>query len=236
MRGMPTKPVVAVACIFFYALPAYGQGELVSTHAGGGPAVLLRNVHIGAVYSEINGFTARLEAALRPDENVAWKPLSMRLELHLDDGVRREVTMRCLDCSDHMYTYFESSPWEAAHVQSFVIRSVSGDYIAVREMPAYRGWVARDADCYLAEEAGSPADGCLEKTQGDLAATIEPNARGVPSGAAMVALTSGPGEPPESYLAGCGKSKELGVASSSRLMLWSALGETEVLLSRSWGL
>jgi hypothetical protein len=41
---------------------------------------------------------------------------------------------------------------------------------------------------------------------------------------------------PESRLAGCGKSKELGVASSSRLMLWSALGETEVLLSRSWGL
>lgn len=200
MRGMRTKPVVTVACILFCALTAHGQSELVTTHAGGGPAVVLRNVHIGAVYSEINGFTARLEAALRPDENAAWRQLSMRLELRLDDGVRREVTMRCSDCRDRMYAYFESSPWEAAHVQSFVIRSVSGDYIADREMPAYSGWVARDADCYLAEEAGRPADGCLEKTQGDLAATTEPNARGVPNGAAMVALTSGPGEPPESYV------------------------------------
>ncbi|HWF47736.1 MAG TPA: hypothetical protein VG168_12075 [Bryobacteraceae bacterium] len=197
----------AIALILFGwgALTAFAQTESLIAHTPSGPDVVLRDARIGATYTEINAFTARAQAVLPPGDNVVWTRLSLQLELLLEDGTSRELTMRCTACGGPIYSYFESSPWEATHVKAFAIRGVSGDYITQKDLPAYTGWVARDAACYAQAETqrqaieALQASGCVERTNGELAVTAESNSRGVPNGAALVALASAPGEPPETH-------------------------------------
>jgi hypothetical protein len=197
----------AIALTFFGwgALMAFAQTEPLIVHIPGGPDIVLRDARIGATYTEINAFTARAEAVLSPADNADWTRLSLRLELLLSDGTRRELTMQCSSCNGPMYTYFESSPWEAAHVKAFAVRAVSGDYIAEKEIPAYTGWIARDATCYTQAEAHPQSiealetSGCVARTSSELAVTAESASR-VPNGALLVGLTSGPGEPSETHV------------------------------------
>jgi hypothetical protein len=88
-------------CAFLLVLAALGtltapaQTELLTVHTAGGPDLVLRDVRIGAIYNEINGFTARAEAMLPPGDNPLWTHLSLRLQLLLADGRRRELAMEC---------------------------------------------------------------------------------------------------------------------------------------------
>jgi hypothetical protein len=187
------------------ALRVFAQTEPLIVHIPGGPDIVLRDARIGATYTEINAFTARAEAVLSPADNAVWTHLSFNLELLLEDGTRRELTMQCSACGGPIYSYFESSPWEATHVKAFAVRGVSGDYITEKQLPAYAGWVARDAACYAEAEAhrqtieALEASGCVERTNGELTVTAESTLR-VPSGAVLVALTNGPGEPAETHV------------------------------------
>lgn len=200
------KFALLFALVVLGPLGCRGQIEPLVVHISDTPDLVLRDVRIGATYEEINAYTARVDAALLPEENVAWVHLRLLIEMVLENGTRRRLAMQCSDCAGPLSTYFESSPWEAEHVKSFVVRAVSGDYLTEKERLAYGGWVARDAGCYaqaiadrnrLGALAGS---GCIEMTQTELAATVETNEAGVPNGAVMVALTSGPGEPSETHL------------------------------------
>ena len=199
------RRVLLLAALVLSARLAQAQPDLLTVHTAGGPNVVLRDVRIGAIYSEINGFTARAEAFLPPAENPVWMHLSLQMELLLEDGRRRELAMQCSSCGERIVAYFESSPWEAGHVKQFAVTIFSGDYIAEKELPAYTGWVARDAGCYSRAEAHRQplenlvAAGCVERTRSELAVAIESNGRDVPDGALLVALTSGPGEPAETH-------------------------------------
>lgn len=199
MQAVQTKAALA-ALLMWGALTACAQTGSLTAHTPGGPDLVLRDVRIGATYTEINAFTARAEAFLPPENNATWAHLSLRLDLLLDDGSRRELTMQCSACAGRLYTYFESSPWEATHVKGFAIGAVSGDYIAEKQLPAYAGRIARDAPCYRQMEAGSaPVPACVETTDRELAVTLESNQAAIPDGAVRVVLTSVPGDPPETH-------------------------------------
>lgn len=200
------KSAIVLIFVGWGASTAFAQREPLIVHTADGPDIVLRDARIGATYTEINAFTARAEAVLSPEDNADWTHLSLQLEMLLADGTRRELTMQCSPCNGLMYTYFESSPWEATHVKAFAVRAVSGDYITEKEMPAYSGWIARDASCYAQLEAhrqpieALETSGCIERTNSELAVTAESASRGAPNGALAVALTSGPGQPAETHV------------------------------------
>jgi hypothetical protein len=206
MQALQMRSATALTCFVWGALTAFAQREPLIVHTPDGPDIVLRDARIGATYTEINAFTARAEAVLSPEDNAVWMHLSLELELLLDDGARRELTMQCSACGGPIYSYFESSPWEATHVKAFAIRGVSGDYIVDKELPVYAGWVARDAACYARAQArrqsieALEASGCVERTNSELAVTAESTGRVVPNGALLVALVSGPGEPAETHV------------------------------------
>ncbi|HEX4809467.1 MAG TPA: hypothetical protein VH325_11085 [Bryobacteraceae bacterium] len=194
------------ALVILGPLSSRAQTEPLILHIPGAPNLVFRDVRIGATYQEINAYTARVDASLSPAENVAWVHLTLQLEMVLENGTRRRLAMQCSDCAGPLSTYFESSPWEAEHVKTFVFRAVSGDYLTEKELLAYSGWVARDSGCYAQAVAkrnslsALAASGCIETTQTELAATVGINEAGASNGAVMVALTNSPGEPSETHL------------------------------------